>query len=879
MRPLYTWRDVERLLDEEKEPPWFKVSADLEELRVVCASGQRQAVLKRLGVIFGAHLREPGELHLISTRDTPRRLRVVIDDSEEDFPPRPRIIRPLWPDAERSPGPIPRFPPGSPSLAAFYSYKGGVGRTTTLLGALGALLELRPPLATLVVDADLEAPGLTLDLTGPPDRFCLLDFLALVHDAEDWRDVIPLAAARLELNRHSLELSRGTRSFFFLPAYREREQLFDPPVSFEQVVRGRGRAHVIAEAFAALGMAVGANVVLVDLRAGVTELSSPLLLDPRVQAVLVTSCSHQSYQGTLQVLERMRTRARPETSPEVVLSLIPPSLPDEEIGELTGALKSAIPSAAGDEADEAARPNVHELKFAQELIHVDSVAELLRDRAPGTDLGKTVGPALAELLVRRDTPTGEASRSPETLHTQGLKAVASEAEKLEYAEGNAEPGLLVTPALAALVEQFPEVLPAAVVLGAKGAGKTFAWGQMVLARDWQGFAKLVEHADLQRRLPYRQPQAAVFPLLGPRNMRAELADKVRDAERGVWKAIQAHAPMGDDALHADLNRPLAPEADELHFWTGRIAARLGLPEQAGASVQELALALAGRNLSVCLAIDGLEEAFQPSPTRGLTEQQQRMLRGLLQRFTLTVRELGSPYLGVVTFVRRDLAQSAIPQNFLQFEALHSRFTLAWSPTEALRLVAWLLNRAGLHVIEDDRVPLAPYEDLRRALVRFWGEKMGSQHSREAATDRWVIAALSDFNGRLQARDLVRLVRHAAASLPGATTLSPKSLREALVDCSRKKIDELEREIPGLQPIFARLRSAGEEQRKIPFRASDFGLSPEEISFLEAQGVLTRAGQGELYLPEIIRHGLGFRMDRGRRAKVLALYRATQAKQA
>ncbi|HSN97446.1 MAG TPA: hypothetical protein VLS89_04075, partial [Candidatus Nanopelagicales bacterium] len=284
-------------------------------------------------------------------------------------------------------------------------------------------------------------------------------------------------------------------------------------------------------------------------------------------------------------------------------------------------------------------------------------------------------------------------------------------------------------------------------------------------------------------------------------------------------------------------------------------------------------------VSVCLAIDGLEDAFQPNPTKGLAEHQQRLLRGLLQGFTSVVREQSSPHLGVVAFVRRDLAKDAIPQNFGQFEALHSRFTLAWSPTEALRLVAWLLNRAGLHVIEEDRVPLAPYDELRRGLISFWGANMGSQRSRDAATDRWVIAALSDFHGRLQARDLVRLVGHAAASVPGKAMLTPASLREGLVRCSQKKIDELEREIRDLQPIFERLRSANDDRRKIPFQASDFNLSPEEVSFLEAQGVLTRTRQGELYLPEIIRHGLGFRMDKGGRAKVLALYRATQAKQA
>jgi hypothetical protein len=89
-----------------------------------------------------------------------------------------------------------------------------------------------------------------------------------------------------------------------------------------------------------------------------------------------------------------------------------------------------------------------------------------------------------------------------------------------------------------------------------------------------------------------------------------------------------------------------------------------------------------------------------------------------------------------------------------------------------------------------------------------------------------------------------------------------------------KIKELAIEIPGLPPLFDRFRAVPEEQRKIPFQAADFSLSPEEVSFLETHGVVIRVKQGELYLPEIVRHGLGFRMERGR-ARVLALYRAAQ----
>jgi len=50
-----------------------------------------------------------------------------------------------------------------PQIITFYSFKGGVGRTLHLVAALKALLTNKDDLnkQILVVDADLEAPGLT----------------------------------------------------------------------------------------------------------------------------------------------------------------------------------------------------------------------------------------------------------------------------------------------------------------------------------------------------------------------------------------------------------------------------------------------------------------------------------------------------------------------------------------------------------------------------------------------------------------------------------------------------------------------------------------------------------------------------------------------
>jgi hypothetical protein len=164
MIPLYTWRDVERLLRSQEAPPWLEASADLEALNVTCAPGRRADVAKRLAEIFGPKISGEGAvLDLESTREAPRRLRVVIEESAENGAPWPRVIRPLWPDAERSPDRVEPLPEGSPKLTAFYSYKGIAARlglaeaAGASVEALAAALAARNTPVCLIVDGLEEA--------------------------------------------------------------------------------------------------------------------------------------------------------------------------------------------------------------------------------------------------------------------------------------------------------------------------------------------------------------------------------------------------------------------------------------------------------------------------------------------------------------------------------------------------------------------------------------------------------------------------------------------------------------------------------------------------------------------------------------------------
>ncbi len=859
MKELFTWRDVQDQVDGSNEKPWIRASADTTTLRIECLPGQAAECSRVLTDIIPSFEAETNSVRLAGLPSNQRKLIVeIIEDA--DVAPVVTIERPLW--TNRTAELKPPAAPLKSKVCAFYSYKGGVGRTTAVVAMLAEILHQHPTSRVLVIDADFEAPGLTWLLKPPTeDGFSYIDALSLLHDADDWkRDALPLIADCVRLGSATLEIPDGRRDFWFLPAVRSVDQLFKMPIRPEQVVRARGRAWLMADFLFELSQTLKFDVVLVDMRTGITEFSSPLLLDPRVEKILVTSCNAQSVRGTVETLRRVQKAHPSSEKPEVIVSLVPP-----DSGELFEKISTDIidvfndqPPTGGDSVG--SQLGIHRSDFAQELLHFESLDDFALKRLSGTQLGKKVAPDLVERLV-------DISDSVPAREDAGVSAaitpkdVAEAAKKLEFAEQNSEVGLLPIPALRKLLEVPTGRLPIANVIGAKGAGKTFAWGQLVLAKRLLKFSQLVSTTHEVR-------DAQIFPLLAPTSLSPHLADQVRALEEQVVGSRESRLTrfaLKDQVERSDTS------CEPFDFWLCAIADRLGLPVPAGNNAREKLRSVFSQVEPILLIVDGLEDALQVTVGTGLTEPQKKILRYLLQDFPSILRESGVDNIGLVVFVRRDLAALAIRQNFGQFEALHRDTTLTWTPADALRLPLWLLARLGW----DTKLPsvaTASYDELRKALFAFWGEKMGGK--REAFTDEWVIATLSDFNLVLQARDMTRLVRYAAENHGIRSFPIPHTaLRNAVPSVSQEKIAELGKEVAALESIFSRLQGHAINLKVIPFSPTDVGLSAEEVVFMQQLGLLAPSDEPDkLFMPEIIRHGLGFKLANRGRARVLALYR-------
>ncbi len=800
-----------------------------------------------------------------------------------------RGFRPSFADAAyaRVATPPPPLPRGCPPVAVFHSYKGGVGRTLHLLALAKALAEGASPV--LIVDADVEAPGLTWwtrQALGVAD-FSMLDFLAVAHAEPDKNMAMRLAVERIGGQR--LRLAAGDRGgeAYVLPAFRHERQLLDVPIRPEHLTRERGAEWSVGEWFAQLGRELAVSAVLVDLRAGVTELSAPLLLDPRLQRVLVTSPSLQSVQGTTMILRTLRRlQARAERGaerfgPALVLTMITPELAGPE--ELTAVRESLFRAYLAEEGVEErqvteADLGLIETPFAMDLLHLPSLGEALQ-RLSGSVVERTMRRAAEQWGLRRQQPpSGRGVSRPD--RAEARDRLRTTATGMVRAESGGTADFLRTTALRALGERFSTSLPSAVVLGAKGSGKTFSFLQMVRVGSWEAF---LGELGLQAPSASGMASGPILPWLHPQSLSVEALRQVEERRRSTRQrigCILASDPLAlEDALRQHLRGPGLDETQWRDIWLQMLADALDMPE-AETPLNRLRRGLSARGGTLVVAIDGLEELFVDIAQNG---QQQVALRALCRDLPNLLRSVPNLPLGMVIFVRKDLAQYAIPQNFGQFEDLHRPYALRWDWDEALRLAAWVCLSAELSAYVKEcslhSVATARGEVLESALRPVWGERLGGPGSHEAFTANWVLAALSDYQKQLQARDVVRLLAFAAeeASRGGVQEaldrrlLPPATIRQALPRCSQEKIAEIGEEIPALQAIFEKFQQVPRDARKLPFMPERFGLETGEIVLLEHSGMILYDEHG-YYMPEIFRHGLGFGYALGSRPRVLALMR-------
>lgn len=82
-------------------------------------------------------------------------------------------------------------------------------------------------------------------------------------------------------------------------------------------------------------------------------------------------------------------------------------------------------------------------------------------------------------------------------------------------------------------------------------------------------------------------------------------------------------------------------------------------------------------------------------------------------------------LGIVIFLRSDMAQNAITVNYEQFKQANGYAELKWTSDEALKLVVWVVSQA----VNDFYEAKSPIENASKEVIdlhleKLWGQKLG-----------------------------------------------------------------------------------------------------------------------------------------------------------
>jgi hypothetical protein len=736
----------------------------------------------------------------------------------------------------------------------------------------------------------------------PNSPVSFADLLALAHGdpSPEAVDAIQLVADRL--------LSSVTDGIFVLPSFRSNERFSSIEIRPEHLIVGAKNPFILTNLLANIGKALGVDVVIVDLRAGISELAAGLILDPRVYRIFVTTLSGQSISGTIRLLELLGEKSPSTRDTDPLPTLIITQVPENEQGsdlvlEADNKLLEASRKIIGEdreiqneqgsdlvlEADnkliEASRKIIGENReilrvitpFADSLLVLPPAWEDVINRLQRSGIVDAVRP-LVEWLPGQQAQQIATSLTDLKSQRQQLQ---DRAKQSVYAENAEVEEFLATNPLRKLASDNRHRLPIVVIVGAKGSGKTYTFLQIVYRKNWQNFVGDAGVGEIESN-------AVICPLLESNNLQPSAQERVQQVRVQAAEVLGFKIPKksGDirhyirDGCQLNLH-----EGQWRDRWLDVIALGVGFqPQNKDSKTETSKIEGAGRKLTehlvatkkqLIVVIDGLEDLFQDFAIE--KSQQKIALRALLQDVPEWLGQQPGLPLGIIIFVRRDMVVATVSQNAGQMMARYEPYALKWDREEALRLVAWVANLATiLPSINITQLHDMSEVELTEALIPLWGKRLGSERSKEAGSARFTLAALSDFRGQIQARDLVRLLHLAAKGSVNDTRwqdriLVPTAVKGALPECSREKIQEIENENTSLKNVFAKLRDLPEANQKIPFIRDTIQLSPEEMEILEDNGVVIRE-KDKYYMPEIFRLGLGFSLTAAGRPRVIALAR-------
>lgn len=868
MKYYFTWHDIEDNFEENRcswPETWIDVQVYSDSVEIYQNGDKPQkSDMQYLKKIFGRNYLMEKNTLLIDFTETSLDIIFQIDDS----PKAEKKCAPLFRDIYFQKCESTDTDFDDLKMIAFHSYKGGVGRTLSLTAFLRQCTQRYPDKKILVLDADVEAPGLTWMTEGGYRKISYLDILSIMNYEQITDQMLEKLSDLIKTSTVSVAADKKIIDQYFIPVYREKEQIMNVVSRPEQVLMTQENKFYITETIAKIAKKMGVDLVLVDLRAGITEYSAPFLFDPRVIKYYVTSTSLQSVKGTNQILEQVYKNTTDDfLKSKILLTMIPREMKTEAIQEIENQIVKELERGVDtDNATFLRDEYFMELEFDRAFVRTTDFNTLC-DTLKGSELASLMDEQMKRLF--EDEQKDETIFKDEDKVRNILKRIHDIAYEETTAEGTASANMLVTSSIKEMVKNFKTELPRIVVSGAKGSGKTYIYKQLLQAKTWEKFIEqtgtLLDAGD----------ETVIIPLLTSmnRNNMNVLIDECMEYARQDLTEMRLkkdadkrnYKKLVELLEKSDLTR-----TEWVKQWFDLIT---GMFQESYADISELDKAVASRGKRIVFVVDGLEDVCSDSQNNK-DNRWKMLLKALCQNVVNELQGLDYGNIGMIVFARKDMISNAIDTNTEQFRSMYYNYELNWTPTEALRLALWIASKAYPELTDGIDVLNATRSVMTDKLTILWGLKLGKRDSREAYSDRWILAALSDFTGQLQARDIVRFLSFSSEGY-GETKLvykdrllMPVDIRKAISSCAEKKYEEIKAEMRNIFDILEKFKKM-KGIKKLPLTLDKIELTGDEISKLEAQGYL-KISDEKYYLPEIIRLPLGFTYERGARPKVLSL---------
>lgn len=291
--------------------------------------------------------------------------------------------------------------------------------------------------------------------------FSFLDLLEITQKQEHAEEVIDLIADKVSELTIKIETERSMVEHIVLPTYRYIEQLLDMYASPESLALSYNKKYILAEVLSKLGEKMNAELVLVDLRAGLSEFSAPLLFDPRVKKFLVTSTSYQSVKGT-EILLHQLSKGLPlnENSkiPEILLTMGQENINTTDI---VSGLTAVYDKYVSEDNVSITDDLVTELPFASELVHLESMQRIMKNLNGREFYNHILGIVRNSYIAQQEIQKTDDQLTRDDV----IKRIHSFAEKQITAEGNGALKVLMTDPVQNLIRKYKNSIPNTVIMG------------------------------------------------------------------------------------------------------------------------------------------------------------------------------------------------------------------------------------------------------------------------------------------------------------------------------------------------------------------------------------------------------------------------------